>query len=216
MKETRETLDIKELTKSRLSFYFDRRKVLTQLKLIPNIISITRMIMILPICFLYAHPSRTAYWATIILLIVSYVSDFADGVAARRLGQTSSLGLILDPLADKLWTFFTMLLLVKFRNLPLWIASVIIARDLIILFINARLFRNIGVVYPSNLLGKTYMVLLGLMVIGYTLKIEQSYYINIVLLPLALLTLINYYIRISVSLSEIKARNSIRNSVRTN
>ncbi|MBM3327116.1 MAG: CDP-alcohol phosphatidyltransferase family protein [Calditrichaeota bacterium] len=206
----KEPLDVKELTKSRPAFYFDRSKVLAQMRLLPNIISITRIIMIIPICFLYANPSKTAYWATIALLVVSYLSDYADGVAARRLGQISSLGLILDPLADKLWTFFTVILLVRFRDLPLWIALVLIVRDFFILLLNTRLFRNVGTIFPSDVLGKIYMILLGLMVIGYTLKIRESYYINMILLPLALLTLLNYYRRIHAALRVTLGKSVLR------
>jgi len=192
--------DVKVLTKSRQQFYFDRAKVLAQMRLLPNQISLTRIVLIIPIWILYSQPSRTAYWMTLSLLILSYISDYADGVAARKLKQISPLGLILDPAADKLWTLASMILIVRHRDAPVWLAGVVIGRDVVISLMNRSLFRRAGTLFPSDFLGKSYMVLAGLMIIGYTMSINQSLYIGYLLVPLAILTVGNYARRIRLAM----------------
>ncbi len=190
--------DRSPLVRTKTQFYLDRRKVLSEIFLLPNIISLVRILLIFPIAILYAKPSATAFYWAFGLLCLSYLSDFADGEAARRLNMKTALGLIMDPLADKVWTVSMLYLLVSYRSLPLWIALVIVLRDVAILFLNGRVLRNTGVVLPSDEYGKTYMVTVGLMVIGMTLRIEQSIWIAYLLIPFAVFTLGNYYRRASL------------------
>jgi len=96
-------------------------------------------------------------------------------------------------------------LLVAFRELPMWIAVAILLRDVAILILNARLMRVTGVVLPSEVYGKSYMVTLGLMVIGMTLRIEASIWIAYFLVPFAVFTLWNYYRRGSMTRKEFTA-----------
>lgn len=190
--------DRSPLVRTKTQFYLDRRKVASELYLLPNIISLFRVILIFPIAVLYNNPSSTAFYWSFGLLCLSYLSDFADGEAARRLNMKSALGLIMDPLADKIWTVSMLYLLIMYRSLPLWIALIVVMRDVAILVLNARIMRHTGVVLPSDMPGKIYMVTLGLMVIGLTLRIEQSIWIAYLLIPFAIITLGNYYYRISL------------------
>jgi len=197
--------DRSPLVRTKTQFYLDRRKVLSEIYLLPNLISLFRILLIIPIAILYAKPSHTSFYWAFGLLCLSYLSDYADGEAARRLKMESALGLIMDPLADKLWTVAMLYLLVAFRALPMWIAVVIILRDVAILILNARLMRVTGVVLPSEKYGKTYMVTLGLMVIGMTLHIQASIWIAYLLVPFAVFTLWNYYRRGSLTRKEFTA-----------
>jgi len=189
---SQDKVDISGLVKSRTAFYLDRKSVLWEMRYAPNIISLFRILIIIPICLLYANPSSAAYWAALTLLIISYLSDYADGVVARRFHLQSALGLILDPLADKIWTLVMLYLLVRYRGLSWWIAGLIVARDIVILYLNGRILRRIGLVMSSDALGKAYMVSLGLMVIALTLKIKYGEWLAYLLMPFVIITLINY------------------------
>lgn len=188
-------VDISALVKSRTAFYLDRRSVLWEMRYAPNLISLSRILLIIPICVYYADPSPTAHWIAFGLLVLSYLSDYADGVVARRFGQQSALGLILDPLADKIWTLSMLILLVSYRDLTLWIALVIVARDLAILYLNGRILRRVGIVMPSDGLGKAYMIALGLVIIAMTLRIERAIWGAYLMIPFAGITFGNYYQR---------------------
>ncbi len=70
--------------------------------------------------------------AAIVVLMVAGITDYLDGMLARRLGQTSKLGTLLDPLADRLYIISTLVAFVLRDVIPLWLAVVILGRDLIL------------------------------------------------------------------------------------
>ena len=166
--------------------------LLHQLRLLPNLISLSRLVLIIPILFLYSNPSTSAFWIVFSLLVLSYLSDYADGYFARKLSQQSMLGLILDPLADKIWTAVLICLLCLHRELPIWIAAIIIMRDVGILIINSRIYLRHRFVMPSNEFGRTYMVLMGLMIIGLTVGFKQLIWLGYFLVALALISWFKY------------------------
>lgn len=90
---------------------------------IPNIITILRLIMIAPMCitFFTGH-----YLATLIIIVVSGVSDVIDGIIARKYNMISELGKILDPIADKL-TQLTILALLIFKQVFILIPCAMLA-----------------------------------------------------------------------------------------
>ncbi len=171
----------------------EARGLLSQILLLPNIISISRLFLIIPIAILYNNPSPAAFWVVLSLILVSYLSDYLDGYLARLLSQQSKLGLILDPVADKIWTAVLVFLLYLFRELPAWIMAVIILRDMGILYFNIRLLSRLNTVMPSDDFGRTYMVLMGLLIIGYTIGLTILIWLAYLLIALAAFTLISYY-----------------------
>lgn len=66
------------------------------------------------------------------MLAVAGVTDYLDGKLARRLGQTSKLGVLLDPLADRLYIVSTLIAFVVRDVMPLWLAVLILGRDLVL------------------------------------------------------------------------------------
>jgi cardiolipin synthase (CMP-forming) len=61
------------------------------------------------------------------------VSDGVDGMLARRLHAESQVGLMLDPVADKLFVMSTAFVLAWQGALPWWVAAALVARDVLIL-----------------------------------------------------------------------------------
>lgn len=169
--------------------------MLSEVWKIPNLISIGRIISIIPIVILYAHTSAVAYWTVLGLIVISYLSDYADGFVARKWQQESRLGLILDPLADKLWTTVMIILLYKFRDMPGWMALAIIGRDFVIFCLNFWTFRRIKIVMKSDAIGRIYMVVLGLVVIALTIEISAAVWAGYGLIGLGVLTVIRYLMR---------------------
>jgi len=100
------------------------------LSVIPNLITLMRLLLVMPVAVaILSHE----YLLTLILFAVASVSDGIDGYLARRFDWTSRFGAILDPIADKLMLVVAFLLLTYIGNFPVWLAAVVIARDLIIL-----------------------------------------------------------------------------------
>ncbi len=143
----------------------------------------------------------------VVLIILAYLSDFLDGFLARKLKQETRLGLILDPLADKIWTIVMMVLLVMYRDLPIWIAVVVIFRDVAILLINTWLLKRKDLILPSDEFGKKYMVLIGLMIIGLALNITHTIWLVVGIGILAPITLYRYARRVIRIVQELPTKS---------
>ncbi len=102
------------------------RQVLT----LPNAISIVRLAGVPLFLWLILVP-RADGWA-IAVLMLSGLSDYLDGYLARRLHQTSKLGEILDPVADRLYILSTVVGLAWRDIIPWWLAVLLPARDLLL------------------------------------------------------------------------------------
>ena len=77
-----------------------KRLSLAQIFTIPNIISMFRIVLILPMCWLYIGKGNSI--GAGIILAVSGISDILDGWVARKFHMVSDLGKVLDPISDKL------------------------------------------------------------------------------------------------------------------
>ena len=97
---------------------------------VPNVISAARLLGV-PV-FLYLLLGPHADVAALVVLALAGISDWADGVLARKLGQYSRVGELLDPLADRLYILATLVGLVLRDIIPWWLAAVVIGRDLVL------------------------------------------------------------------------------------
>lgn len=83
-----------------------------EIQTIPNLLSIFR-ILLLPI-YLY-FVLRQSFYVAGVVIVVSGLSDYLDGVIARRYNQVTDLGKVLDPFADKLTQLFLILSMAWYR-----------------------------------------------------------------------------------------------------
>jgi cardiolipin synthase len=124
------------------------RQVLT----LPNIISIIRLAGVPLFLWLILVPEADG-WALLVLML-SGVSDYLDGYLARRLNQTSKVGAILDPVADRLYILSTVVGLAVRDIIPWWLALLLPARDLflwgLVPFLRTRGYSAL----PVHFLGK--------------------------------------------------------------
>lgn len=97
---------------------------------IPNSLSFLRLAMV-PLFLYLLLADQTV--AALLILMAAGASDWLDGYIARKYNQITSLGKVLDPAADRLYIFATLIGLTVNGNIPLWFAAVIIARDLLLL-----------------------------------------------------------------------------------
>lgn len=93
----------------------------------PNLISFIRLAGVPLFLWLVLGPEADG-WA-ILVLMLSGVTDWLDGYLARRLNQTSKLGEILDPVADRLYILAVVVGLAFRDIIPWWVAIVLPARD---------------------------------------------------------------------------------------
>ena len=92
------------------------------------------------------------YWATAIFC-AAMSTDWFDGRIARRTGRTSSLGSLLDPIADKLLVLATLIVLLGQDVFPAWMVAAIVARELLVTGLRQAAIER-GVVIAARDLGK--------------------------------------------------------------
>jgi cardiolipin synthase len=121
-------------------FYLSNQLSLLRLVFIPFVI----------LSILYGQ-YRTAF----LFVLVAGISDGMDGLLARRLGQQTALGRILDPLADKLLLNSAFVALGVAQQLPLWLVILVLSRDAIIITITlVMILATSHKPYPPTLYSK--------------------------------------------------------------
>jgi len=118
---------------------------------VPNLLSFLRLALVPVFLILLVDGLDLLALAT---LAVSGVTDFLDGFLARRLGQVSRLGQLLDPAADRLYILAALLGLAWRELIPWWLVIVIIARDAMLVVIGILLARMSHGAFPVNWVGK--------------------------------------------------------------
>ncbi len=128
-------------------------------------------ILILPVFVLFilqgSYPARGIACAIFALAVFT---DWLDGYLARTRGQITSLGEILDPVADKLLVTAALIPLVALEEVDSWIVGIILGRELLVTALRAMALRN-GVVVAASRIGKTKMFLEAAAIILLLLKL---------------------------------------------
>ncbi len=97
---------------------------------VPNVLSMIRLAIVPVFLYLFVTGRETA---AVVLYGAGAWTDFFDGYLARRLGQVTELGKLLDPLADRVFIVALALALVAVDALPWWLAAAIVLRDVVLL-----------------------------------------------------------------------------------
>lgn len=137
---------------------------------VPNLITVFRVTFIIPIVILFIKGSPVYYSAAFILVLVAYLTDSLDGFIARRTGQISKLGMIIDPISDKLISIAISLTLCILGKLPIYYFSIIAVRDILILIGGIYAYRKKHVITLPLVWGKINTFLLGTILALYPLQ----------------------------------------------
>jgi cardiolipin synthase len=119
---------------------------------LPNVLSMLRLLGV-PL-FLWLMLVPKADLLALGVLVFSGASDWLDGKLARAWGQVSRIGQLLDPLADRLYIFATVLAFLLRDIIPWWLAALLIGRD-VLLALTLPVLRHYGYgPLPVHFLGK--------------------------------------------------------------
>lgn len=139
---------------------------------LPNLITLSRLVMTGACfaCLVLAEPGdalgdaprdAVLVWAAFWLFVMAAATDFVDGYLARRLGQVTRFGRVVDPFADKILVCGTLILLLDYPGsrsvMPPWFVVVVVAREFLVTTIRG-LAESSGVAFPAERLGKYKMV----------------------------------------------------------
>jgi cardiolipin synthase len=118
---------------------------------VPNILSFIRLALV-PVFLVLIIAGEDAL--ALVVLVISSVSDYLDGVIARRFGQITRLGQLLDPAADRLFIFAALIGLASRGIIPWWLFLVIVARDAMLVVLGIVLANHGYGPLPVHRLGK--------------------------------------------------------------
>ena len=125
---------------------------------LPNFITLTRILLIPVFVVLFATPTEDRSLSAALVFVVAAVTDLLDGYLARRNGQVTTLGKLLDPIADKLLVLSALILLVNIDRVSALVAILIIAREVAVTGVRA-IAAGEGMVIAAETTGKYKMAL---------------------------------------------------------
>ena len=116
---------------------------------LPTVFTFGRIVLIPVFIFtVYQHPVFGA-----VIFGLASITDFLDGYLARRSGDITKFGIILDPIADKFLVIAALIVLVDMERLPIWIAIAIIVREVLVTGLRVAAFSK-DMLIPAEMGGK--------------------------------------------------------------
>ena len=137
---------------------------------IPNVITLLRILLIPVFVMLFFTPTPDRSLTAAVVFVIAAVTDLLDGYIARRTGQITKLGKLLDPIADKLLVLSALILLVNVDRVSALIAILVVAREVAVTGIRA-IAAGEGMIIVAETTGKYKMVL---QVVAITMLILES------------------------------------------
>jgi len=134
---------------------------------VPNLLSAIRILFIPAFVALLLKEDTRVAGFLVLGLVVS--TDWVDGYLARRTGQVSELGKVLDPVADRLALSAALVTFVVLDAIPLWAALLIVVRDAIVLAVGAILAFTGGPRIEVSRMGKyaTFTLMWGIPLVAW-------------------------------------------------
>ena len=161
------------------------------MKKVPNILTALRLFMV-PL-FWWAYFENHTWGGAV--FIAACVTDVVDGFIARKFDAITKVGMLLDPLADKLMQISAVTCLFLSGIIPQWIVTVLIMKELIMIISASFLYKK-DVVIPANKVGKAATVLLSTMVVYFMffndISPKTSEIISVILGIMAFFVLVSY------------------------
>ncbi|MGZ4241099.1 MAG: CDP-alcohol phosphatidyltransferase family protein [Actinomycetota bacterium] len=114
---------------------------------VPNLLTFFRLALI-PF-FVVAALALNNMGLAVAIAGVAFATDLVDGKIARRYGQVSKLGIVLDPLSDRLGLASGAAVLIVKHLAPLWVVLVVIGRDALLVLIGAPILKARGLPIPA-------------------------------------------------------------------
>jgi len=150
-------------------------------------------ILLMPIFLFFLSQKNLSLWAGLIFLILAF-SDVFDGLIARAKKQESLLGMLLDPLADKLLLSSTFLILAITKHAPFWLFFIVGGRDILMIFGGGLIYFLVGsnFIIHARFLGKSATVIQSLTIFVVLFSLPGENYLFYLTALVTLLSGIDY------------------------
>lgn len=143
---------------------------------ISNLLSLSRIFLIFPIIYLIALDSPDYRWVILGLIFIAALTDIFDGYASRKLNIVTDLGIVLDPIADKITMAAILLALVIYQNFHISLVILLVYRDLLIIIIGWIVVKKVEKPIMANIWGKINTSLITVLVLLFLLQVTNYFY----------------------------------------
>lgn len=120
---------------------------------LPNRLTVSRILLTAVFVVVLSIAIPYHYTLALVIFLIAALTDYADGVIARKYNLITDFGKLMDPLADKILTASAFICLVSFGALPAWVTIVIVSREFLITGLRL-LASSKGIILPAEKLGK--------------------------------------------------------------
>lgn len=120
---------------------------------VPIALTLVRIVLVPLLMVFLISSERVNVLIAAIIFVAASLTDWLDGLIARRTNQVTKLGTLLDPVADKLLVAAALVSLVHVDRVEVWVAVVIIGRELAVTGLRGVAL-SMGILVPASRLGK--------------------------------------------------------------
>ncbi len=138
---------------------------------LPNWLTAFRILCIPLVVIFLSFPGKLSSFLAALFIGMAFITDILDGYYARKYESVTALGKLLDPLADKILVFISMIMLIPLERIPILIVIVIIARELAVTGLRSIAVSE-GIVIQASRLGKYKTIFQAVAVLGLSLHYE--------------------------------------------
>lgn len=164
---------------------------------IPNLLTMVRFLLIPVFVYFFFSQNQYSLEIAVAVFILSGITDTLDGYFARRLNQITKLGIVLDPLADKIMLVTVLASVTISNNIPIWIIAVVALKEILMIAGAISLYNERDIVIAANKFGKASTILSYIAILAVLFELPYNrtiLYLYIVMTILALLTYLNRFL----------------------
>jgi cardiolipin synthase len=141
---------------------------------IPNALTIIRLMLIPGFAYYFFSPMEYGSRIAVLIFVLAGLTDVLDGFIARKYNLITRLGIVLDPLADKLM-LLTVLISITLKNqIPFWIIVVVATKETLLMLGAINLFSDHDIVVPANKVGKLSTIAFYIAILAVTFEIPYN------------------------------------------
>ncbi|MEQ9264825.1 MAG: CDP-alcohol phosphatidyltransferase family protein [Balneolaceae bacterium] len=163
-----------------------------------NVISFSRVLIAFPVVYLHYQNGLAVNNTIIALIAYGVISDYLDGLVARKTNTISEIGKMIDPISDKLSAGALFIYTVWIGWVPLWFLVIFIARDFCIMLGSAFIKLKYGKVAMSTMTGKisvNVIALYWIVVFFFREETEIQFYLLIASTAIMVISFFDYFYR---------------------
>lgn len=166
---------------------------------IPNALTIIRLLLIPGFVYYFFSSMEHGIRIAVVIFVVAGLTDILDGFIARKYNLITRLGIVLDPLADKLMLLTVLVSITMKNQISFWIIVIVAVKETLLILGAITLFNEHDIVIPANRLGKFSTIAFYIAILAVTFDIPYNGVIldGFVLVTIAALVVyVNSYINI--------------------